>query len=54
MPVFKNVNVFFEKECSFTSEEGGESGFFSIFSLAVFFLLMVVAVVTLYNVFAKK
>lgn len=54
MPVFKNINVFFEKECPFTGKEGGDSGVFSILALILFFLLIVVAVVTLYNVFAKK
>lgn len=53
MPVFKNVNIFFEKECPLMSGEGG-AGFFSMIAFVTFLLLIAVALVTLYNVFVKN
>lgn len=51
MNKFKNINVFFEKECPLMSGEGG-TNLLSTFAFLVFVALIVILLFTLYNVFA--
>lgn len=50
MERFKNINLFFEKECPLIKGEGG-SGILSTLALLMFMLFVILAFITIYNVF---
>ncbi|KAL4426922.1 hypothetical protein ABPG74_012922 [Tetrahymena malaccensis] len=51
MEHFRNVNIFFEKECPLQPGEG--SGLFGTVAFFIFIFFIVIIIVTLYNVFAQ-
>lgn len=52
MDHFKNVNIFFEKECPLIS--GERSNYFGSLAFIILIAFIVIAFVTLYNVFALE
>lgn len=52
METFKNINIFFEKECPLQPGEG--SGMFGTIAFFILIFFIIVVFITLYNVFALE